>query len=354
MSFFNKLFSIKEAGFHYVIRVFGIKFKIRSLKLTNKEINEFDHKTRSDLISARKYFVWANENKLTQNEKRWLLETLFYEQVGYFPDLTNPKSFNEKLNWMKLHYDNPLQKRCVDKYEFKEYIKEKLGEGYTIPLIGVYKDVNDIDFTSLPNKFVIKTTVNGGSYSVQIVKDKSKLDINDLKYKFSKMLQNFETVYHAHLTKAYEGLKPRIIIEEFMEQLDGQLNDYKFHCFHGEPKMVLAIEDRDFNGGYKFEFVDMDWKRLNFHRGKDKKKLMKSVKPKCFDEMVRISRILSKDFPMVRVDFYEIDGKVYVGELTFTPMSGFGKYSPVEWDYKIGEWLDLSKLEDEYLIKEAL
>ena len=130
--------------------------------------------------------------------------------------------------------------------------------------------------------------------------------------------------------------------------------DYlEYHCFHGEPKFVLAIEDRDFKGDYNLEFVDMNWNRLPFHRG-NVKNLIHAKKPKCFDEMVRISKILAKDFPFVRVDFYEVDGKVYVGELTFTPKGGFGKFEPREWDYKMGEWLDLGKLEDEYLIKEEI
>ena len=351
MSF--NLFKIKEDNFHYEVRILGIKFKIRSLKLAIKNLNNLKSKTRPDLINFYRKFLWGNEDKISYKEKKWYISTRMYEEVGYFPDLENPKSFNEKLNWLKLNYDNPLAKRCVDKAEFKNYIKEKLGEGYTIPLIGVYEDVNDIDFAGLPDKFVVKSNVIGGGSGVQIVKDKSKLDIDALKYRFNNLLQWWNNLYYYDLSIAYKGVQPKIIIEEYVEQINGQLNDYKFHCFNGEPKMILTVKDRDFNGGYNIEFVDMDWKRLPFHRG-NKKKLIHSKKPKCFDKMVRISKILSKDFPFVRVDFYEIEGKIYVGELTFTPCGGFGKYDPGEWDYKIGEWLDLSKLEEEYLIKESI
>ena len=353
MSLLNKLFSIKENGFHYIIRFFGIKFKIRSLGLTNKEIRLVKNQIRPDLFEFSKKFIWSNEDKLSYKGKKWLLETMFYEKLGYFPNLKNPKSFNEKLNWMKLNYDNPIQKRCVDKYEFKEYIKEKLGEGYTIPLIGVYDSVNDIDFNNLPNQFVIKTTVNGGAHSVQIVRDKSSLDIDKLKYKFNNLLQDLETVYYAHLTKAYEGLKPRIIIEEYMEQITGQLYDYKFFCFHGDPKFVYVATDHFPGMVSKISLYDLNWKKLPIKYGAHSNKATVNM-PKCLNEMIKLSKILSKDFPIVRVDFYEVENKLYVGELTFTPGSGFGKYMPADWDYKIGKWLDLNKLEDNYLIKEVL
>ena len=351
MSFFNNIFSIKEHRFHYVIRFLGIKFKIISLGLANKELQSLKNQIRADLIPYKKKFLWSNEDKYTYKEKEWFLSTMFYEKTGFFPNLKEPKSFNEKLNWMKLNYYNPNRSRCVNKYEFKNYIKEKLGDGYIIPLIGVYDDVNDIDFDKLPEKFVIKTTSNGGSVGVDIIKDKSKINIDALKFKYNNLLQNWSIAYYDNLSNTCKGLTNRIIIEKYIEQLDGQLNDYKFHCFHGEPKFVLAVEDRDFKGGYKLEFVDMNWKRLPFHRG-NKKNLIHSTKPKCFDEMVRISKILSKDFPFVRVDFYEVDNKLYIGELTFNPCGGFGKFAPVEWDYKIGKLLDLNKLEDEYLLKE--
>ena len=350
MSVFNKLFSIKEDKFHYIVKILGIKFKHRSLKLTIKEVKKLKSRLRIDLFDFNQNFLWVNRDKLTYKEKKWFLETNMYERLGYFPDLKNPKSFNEKLNWMKLNYENPLAKKCIDKAEFKDYVKERLGEGYTIPLIGVYNTVNNIDFDKLPDKFVVKSTLNGGAVGVEIVKDKRKLDIDKLKYKFNILNQEWNKSYYTILTNGSKDLKPRIIIEEYMEQLNGQLYDYKFHCFHGEPKYALAVQDRDLKGGYKFEFVDMDWNRLDFHRG-NKKNLIHSTKPKCFDEMVRISKILSKDFPFVRVDFYEVDGKVYVGELTFNPCGGFGKYEPREWDYKIGELLDLDKLEKEFLVK---
>lgn len=302
------------------------------------------------MISFDKNFLWSNHEKLTYQQKKWLIENRVYESCGYFPNIDNPKSFNEKIQWLLLHYDDPTISICVDKYEFKNYIKEKLGDVYTIPLIGLYDDVNDIAFDSLPNKFVIKSTTIGSGQGVEIVKDKSKLDIDAVKYKFNNLLQDWNNLYYYDLSLAYKRVKTRIIIEEYMEQIEGQLYDYKFHCFNGEPKMVLAVHDRTFRGDYNLEFLDMNWNRLNFHRG-HKDRLIKAEKPKYFDEMVRISKILAKEFPFVRVDFYEVNDRIYVGELTFAPAGGFGKYEPLEWDYKLGELLDLSKLNKEYLIE---
>ena len=351
MAFFEKIFSIKKENIRYVIRIFGIKFKIISLKSTITRFKAIKWLTRTDFMDFRQAFLWSYENKLTYKQKKWFLETYMYENLGYFPNLKTPKSFNEKLNWMKLHYDNPLAKRCVDKYEFKNYIKEKLGDGYTIPLIGVYENVNDIDFDSLPNKFVAKSTLEGGGIGVIIVRDKSRENIEDLKFKLNHYLKSWQTSYYSILAKGYEGLKPRIIIEEYMEQIAGQLYDYKLYCFHGEPKLVYVATDHFPGVVSKISFYDLDWKKLNIAYGSHSNK-QEIPKPKNFDEMVRISKILSKDFPYVRVDFYEVGNRIYVGELTFTPGGGFGQYNPREWDYKIGEYLDLDKLEEQYLIKD--
>ena len=348
---FNKLFSIKEENFRYIICILGIKFKIKSLQLTNKKLDSMRKQIRWDLLDFRRHLLWGNEDKLTYRDKEWFLETIMYENLGYFPNLKNPKSFNEKINWMKLNYDNPIAGRCTDKYEFKNYIKEKLGDGYTIPLFGVYDDVNDIDFDSLPNKFVIKSTVSGSGMGIQIVKDKSKLDIDNLKYKFNNFLADWKNIYYSSLPIQYKHSSPRIIIEEYMEQIAGQLYDYKFYCFNGEPKLVYVATDHFPGVVSKISFYDLNWKKLPIKYGLHSNK--KTIeKPKNFDEMIRISKILSKEFPFVRVDFYETDEKVYVGEMTFTPGGGYGKYTPTEWDYKLGEWINLDKLEKEYLIAE--
>ena len=334
----KKLFSIKKDNCRYILSLCGIKLKFASSKLMIKEIKRLQRLQQRNKIPT---LYLAN---LTKEQKIWHLSQIFYEEVGYFPNLKNPKSFNEKLHWLKLNYYNPIEQICVDKYEFKQYIKEQLGEGYTVPLIGVFNDVNDIDFDKLPNQFVIKTTANGGANGVEIVKDKSKINIDELKYRFNNLMQDWHTLYHYYFNRGYKNIKQRIIIEEYLEQTKGQLFDYKFYCFHGEPKWVLACCDRAV--GTSFENHDLDWNL--FIPSNKSSKITKIAKPRQFKKMLEISNKLASQFPFVRVDFYEVGNKIYVGELTFYPASGFNAYTK-EWDYKFGQWLDLDKINLKYV-----
>ena len=154
-----------------------MSFNIKSLKLAYKEIKRLKQKM---ITSRSAEFFFAAEDKFSEREKIWYLSQEFYEVVGYYPNLTNPRTFNEKLNWMKLHYEHPLQKICIDKYLVKTYVDKKLGEGYIIPLLGAYSDVNEIDFNSLPDRFVIKTTFDGGGLGVWVIKNKNKMNIDKL------------------------------------------------------------------------------------------------------------------------------------------------------------------------------
>lgn len=339
----DKLFSIKEVDLHYIIKFLGVKFKIMNSKKAFAELK----KLRQQMKRSRIPTIY-NTN-LTQEQKIWFLSQKFYEEVGYYPDFKNPKSFNEKINWMKLNYYNPLEDVCIDKYTFKEYIRAKLGEEYVIPVIGVYEDVNDIDFDKLPPKFVIKVTTSGSGEGVEVVRDKSKINIDKLKYKFNNLLQEWNSIYYYCLSRGYKDIKPRIIIEEYVDQGNGQLYDYKFFCINGEPKFIYVAIDHFSGCTSKISFYDLNWNRMDIkynHHPIIKKTI---ERPKYYEQMLNISKFLSKEFPFVRVDFFETENNLYIGELTFTPGGGFGKYEPLEWDYKIGEWLDLDKINKEYL-----
>lgn len=344
----------KEKG-RLIIYLLGLRISLPSSKAKIKKIESwydrlFDAEFNAYHATRGNMWLYSNIDKFTEKEITWFISQKFYENVGYYPNLKNPKSFNEKIQWMKLHYSNPTESICIDKYRFKEYITKKLGPEYVVPLLGVYDSVDDIDFDKLPDKFVLKMNdTGGGQYGIQVVKNKKELDIDKTKYTFNNWLQDWQSVYYYALNIGYKGIIPKIIAEEYIEQIDGQLYDYKFHCFHGEPKIVLVCKDRSANG-YKMCWYDMNWNHLNVHRG-NKDMVGTSEKPKHFDEMVRISKILSKDFPFVRVDFYETDDKLYVGELTFTPKSGFGKFEPKEFDFELGSYLDLSKIDKKYLKK---
>lgn len=334
----DKLFSIKEADLHYIVKFCGVKFKIMNSKKAFAELKKFRQQMKRSQIPT------IYNTNLTQEQKIWFLSQKFYEEVGYYPDFKSPRSFNEKINWIKLNYYNPLEGVCIDKYTFKEYIKAKLGEEYVIPTIGIYKDVNDIDFDKLPQRFVMKVTTSGSGEGVEIVKDKSKINIDELKYKFNNLLQEWNSIYYYCLSRGYKDIKPRIIIEEYLEQENGQLYDYKFMCFNSNPRWVLACSNRNKNTVY--ENHDLDWKLMIPSARSAKKSSIDC--PKNFETMLKIAKDLSTPFPFVRVDFYEVNNRIYIGELTFTPNGGFNTYYK-DWDYKIGTWLDLNNINSEYI-----
>lgn len=262
----------------------------------------------------------------------------YFSGMGKFPNLSNPKRFNEKLQWLKLNDKHPEYSRIVDKLEAKEYVKGILGaeaDQHIIPTIGVWESFDEIDFGSLPNQFVLKTTHDSGG--VAVIKDKSTMDIKRVRNKIERSLKH--NFFYEHREYPYKDIKPRIIAEKYMVDESGtELKDYKFFCFDGEPKMLFVATDRPYDT--RFDFFDTDWNHLPFKQGHPL--ATKEIrKPVGFEKMLEISRKLSKGFPHVRVDLYDINGHIYFGELTFFHFSGNVPFEPEEWDYKIGEWLHL-------------
>lgn len=266
------------------------------------------------------------------------LSLLYKLSIGKKLDIENPKTYNEKLQWLKLNDRKDEYTMMVDKYEVKKIIEKIIGKEYIIPTIGVYNSFDEIDFSELPNQFVIKCTHDSGG--LVIVKNKEKLDINEARKKIEKSLsKNF---YWYSREWPYKNVKPRIIIEKYMEDIETkELRDYKFFCFNGEPKYMFLATDRQ-SGETKFNFYDLNFKILPFRQGHPNN-TKKIEKPKTFKEMIHLSKKLSKNIPHVRVDFYEINGKVYFGELTFYHYSGLVKFDPEEWDIKMGKLISLPK-----------
>ena len=256
-------------------------------------------------------------------------------RIGKKLDLENPKTFNEKLQWLKLYDRNPTYTNLVDKYEVRKYVAKTIGEEYLIPLIGVWDKFDDIDFNKLPDQFVLKPNHTSGD--VFICKDKSKIDIFKLKKIINKWLKR--EYYWLHREWPYKNIKPKIICEKYMVDESGvQLKDYKFFCFNGEPKAMYVATDRGIDT--RFDFFDMEFNHLPLiQHYKNSNKEIK--KPIGFNEMIRLARILSKGFPHVRVDFYDINGKVYFGELTFYHLGGLEKFEPEKYDEIFGSWLKL-------------
>lgn len=268
------------------------------------------------------------------------LKMLYYKHFGRFPDLKNPKTFNEKLQWLKLYDRNPKYIEMVDKHLVKKYIAEKIGEEYVIPTLGVWNDPDDIDFDSLPDQFVLKWNHDSGS--IVICKDKSKLDRKAAIQKLQRG-KKFSGFWYGR-EWPYKGVEKKIIAEKYMvDSHTEELRDYKFFCFGGEPRALFVATDRQKAGEeVKFDFFDMEYNHIDVRNGHDNANVPPE-KPKCFEEMKELCKKLSEGIPHVRVDFYEVDGKVYFGELTFYHFSGMVKYEPEEWDVTFGNWIELPR-----------
>lgn len=253
----------------------------------------------------------------------------------------NPQTFSEKIQWLKIYGRTPINTMMSDKYAVKEYVKEQIGEQYVIPLLGVWDRPEDIDFSKLPDKFVIKCNHNSGM-GMYICRDKSKLDEQTVRKKLRKGLR--QDYYINSREYAYKDIPRKIIAEKYMEDKETkELRDYKFFCFDGEPKALFIASGRlQGEESVTFDFFDMDYNHLPFTNGHPNAKVLPQ-KPKCFDEMKRLAAKLSAGMPHVRVDFYEVNGQIYFGEFTFSHWGGLMPFEPEEWDYTFGSWIKLPK-----------
>lgn len=266
------------------------------------------------------------------------LNIKFLKNFGKFINFTNPQTYNEKLQWLKVYDRNPFYNIIVDKYSVKEYVAKKIGEEHVIKLLGVWDKFDDIDFDSLPNQFVLKCNHDCGG--LVICKDKGTFDILAAKKKLESHLKN--NYYWDHREWPYKDVKPLIFAEEYMVDESGyELKDYKWFCFNGEPKVLFIAQDRDNpSEETKFDFYDMDFKHLPIENGHPNANAIKE-KPQGFEIMRKLAKKLSKGIPHVRVDFYNINGHIYFGEMTLFHWSGFVKFKPQEWDNTFGSWIDL-------------
>ena len=263
----------------------------------------------------------------------------YFFQVGRFPNLDNPKTFNEKLQWLKLNNIHPEYTKLVDKYLAKQYVEQQIGSGYIIPTLGVWNDFTEIDFSKLPNQFVLKTTHDSGG--VAIVKDKSTVDMRKIRRRIERSLRH--NYYYDNREYPYKDVKPRIIAEKYMVDESGtELKDYKIFCFSGVPKIIQVDYDRFVK--HKRNLYDTEWNRLPFTLKFPTNWNREFNKPKNLDKMLEIAAKLSVGYPHLRVDLYNINGNIYFGELTFFHGSGHEKFTPDEWNLKLGDWINLNDL----------
>ena len=264
----------------------------------------------------------------------------FKRNLKYWPDLKNPRTFNEKLCWLKLHHRDPMMSIMVDKADVKKFVADILGEEYIIPTYGVWERVEDIDFDSLPKKFVMKGTHDSGRVIVCV--DKESLDVGKARNEMQLSLNR--DFYAITREWPYKNVPHRIIAEKFIQQSDGGLTDYKFFCFNGHVDCVMVCLDRHI-GDTKFFFFDKDWNfmRLN-KRGVAAPENFTLPRPNGIDKMFEIASELSKGQPFLRVDLYNVDGKIYFGELTFYPDGGVDPNILRSTDERWGNLLDLNVL----------
>ena len=274
---------------------------------------------------------------------RWMsdktyIQFLYKSHMGRKLNLANPQTYSEKLQWLKLNDHNPIYTKLVDKYRVREYIREKIGEDYLIPLLGVWKTAEEIDISVLPDRFVLKCNHDTGS--IIVCHDKNKFDLETEKKKLSNCLKNGTFWYTREWP--YKGVDPCIIAEKYMEDdTYHDLRDYKFFCFDGVPKaMFIATERLNPEKPTAFDFFDMNFNHLPIKQGHPNADNIPE-KPINFEKMKELARVLSEGFPHIRVDFYEINGQVYFGELTFYHFGGVEPFIPESWDSVFGSWLNL-------------
>lgn len=260
------------------------------------------------------------------------LKRKFKRRVGYELNIVNPTTFNEKLQWLKVNDRNPEYTRMVDKHEFKLYVEEVLGKGYTIPTLGLYDTVDEIEWDKLPEKFVLKCTHDSGS--IVICKDKKQFDIDAAVKKLESGLKG--NYYWASREWPYRNVKPRVIAEEYMEDARGEIIDYKFLCYRGTCKYVFTCTERFAEKGLKVTFFDREWNKLSIKRHYPISE-QNIEKPTNYDQMLELAESFSEKIPFVRIDFYEINGRLYVGEFTFYPGGGMEEFDNYEDDVLLGK-----------------
>lgn len=293
----------------------------------------FNEKYRKNILIWNGYYDKLSDEKY--------LKMKFKLVFGRELNLKNPKTFNEKLQWLKLYNRRPEYTMMVDKYKVRDYVAEKLGSEYLIPLIGVWDDPDDIDFDKLPNQFVLKCNHNSG-LGMCICKDKSNLNIEKTKEELKKGLK--QNYYLAGREWPYKDVPHKIICEKYITDNGNGLTDYKFFCFNGHVDCVMVCLGR-FSGETKYYFFDRDWnlKRLNI-RGKNAPDGFTITKPKCMDNMFDVAAELSKGLPFARIDLYQSNEHIYFGEITFFPDSGFdGNLLPETNEY-FGKLIDLGSV----------
>lgn len=268
----------------------------------------------------------------------WYLKWNYQFYMHRSLDLKNPKTYTEKLQWLKLYYHKPIFSRMVDKVDAKEYVKSLVGEKYVIPTLGVWNSVSDIKWDALPERFVVKVSSDSGG--VVVCKDKTQLNVQQAE---AKLLKGWGVNYYKYNKEyPYKHVKPRIIAEEYLEDESGELRDFKIFCFDGKPELIFVASNRQRSDvETTFDFYDTQWNYIKDLTNGHPNSGVAIPRPENLDEMLEVAANLSKGLPHLRVDLYNIKGKIYFGEMTFFHWSGIVPFEPEDWDYRLGAMLKL-------------
>ena len=261
------------------------------------------------------------------------LRIVFKAHTGYALNLKSPQTYNEKLQWIKLHERNDAYSTYADKAAVREIVRKKIGTDILVPLFGIYDKVSDIDWDVLPNSFVLKCS-HGSGFNI-LCPDKNELNIDDACNKLKKWMTINQ--YWGGREWCYRNIKPRIVCEAWIGENGKTPNDYKFMCFGGHPRIIQLHEDR--YGNHTLDYYSPEWQRLEIRRSDANIRGMTAPRPTQLDTMLEIAKCLSADFPYARVDLYEVKGHVFFGEVTFYPMGGFSGFANHQDDLRIGSWI---------------
>ena len=268
------------------------------------------------------------------------LKIVFWNMLGRKLNLDIPETFNEKIQWLKLYDRKKCYTKMVDKAAVKQYLSKKIDKRFIIPSIGIYDSFDDIDFSALPNEFVLKCSHDSGS--VFVCKNKKAFlnssDFLTIRNKFKKALR--KNYYYLWREWPYKNVKRRIVVEKYLDDIAGDVIDYKFMCFGGKVKYIFTCSERFSDDGLKVTWFDQNWNKLDFERHYPASKKV-IEKPKNLKKMIELAENLSAGIPFVRIDFYNIDGKIYFGEYTFYPGAGLEEFTPEIWDKKLGDLINL-------------
>lgn len=282
------------------------------------------------------------------------LRMLFRVSTGMSLNLDKPQTFNEKLQWLKLYDRNPLYTLLVDKYEAKQWVRDRIGENYVVPTYGVWDSFDEIDFDDLPERFVLKCTHDSGG--IAICRDKATFDFNSARRKIRRSLKR--NYYWTAREWPYKDVPARVIAEKYLEPSDDMANskkrgmehilpdgmvDYKFYCFSGVPRLLYVSKGLEDHSTARISFLSLDWEFAPFNRSDYLPFEELPYEPKCLQEMIRVAKDLAAGIPFVRVDLYEVSGSPLFSEMTFSPCAGFMSFNPAEWDLRLGAWIELPR-----------